>query len=68
MKEKQGENGMEEWRNMEEVLFSNSPKGKRLKWEYIKSLPEMEEFVRLVSETFDPPEDVKVYVRRMEKL
>ena len=53
---------------MEEVLFSNSPKGKRLKWEYIKSMPEMEEVVRLVSETFDPPEDVKVYVRRMEKL
>ena len=53
---------------MEEVLFSNSPKGKRLKWEYIKSMPEMEAFVRLVAETFGPPEDVKVYVRRMEKL
>jgi hypothetical protein len=30
-------------------------------------MPEMEAIVRLVSETFGPPEDVKVYVRRMEE-
>ena len=67
MKYKQGGSGSQEWKNMEEVLFSNSPKGKRLKWERIKSMPEMEAIVRLVAETFGPPEDVKVYVRRMEE-
>jgi hypothetical protein len=55
---------------MEEILFSHSPQGKRNKWEQIKSMPQMEEFVRLISEVFGPPTNVKVFKcdRRMEKL
>jgi hypothetical protein len=67
---KQEENGTQDLKKMEEMLFERSPQGKRNKWEQIKSMPEMEEFVRLVSEVFGPPTNVKVFKRdrRMEKL
>ena len=53
--------GMNEWRWEDEVLYSDSPEGKRAKWEYIKRLPEMEAVVLEVVKHFGKLKDVKVY-------
>ena len=54
-------NGMNEWRWEDEVLYADSPEGKRAKWEYIKRLPEMEKVVLEVVKHFGKLEDIKVY-------
>ena len=54
-------NGMNEWRWEDEVLYSDSPEGKRAKWEYIKRLPEMEKVVLEVTKHFGKLKDIKVY-------
>ena len=59
--EKPGRNGTNEWRWMDEVLFADTPEGKRAKWEYIKSLPEMEEVVLETVKHFGKLKDIKVY-------
>jgi len=46
---------------MDEVLYEDSPEGKRAKWEYIKRLPEMEEVVLEVTKHFGKLKDIKVY-------
>ena len=55
------ESGRRESRWQDEVLFTDSPEGKRAKWEYIKSLPEMEAVVLEVFKHFGKLKDVKVY-------
>ena len=52
---------MNEWRGEDEVLYEDSPEGKRAKWEYIKRLPEMEAVVLEVFKHFGKLKDVKVY-------
>ena len=54
---------MNEWRWEDEVLYEDSPEGKRAKWEYIKRLPEMEEVVLEVVKHFGKLRDIKVYRR-----
>ena len=58
---KRGESGKRESRWKEEVLFSDTPEGKRAKWEYIKTNPELHEFVMVAFKHFGKLEDVKVY-------
>ena len=55
------ESGRRESRWKDEVLFADSPEGKRAKWEYIKRLPEMEEVVLEVTKHFGKLKDIKVY-------
>jgi len=43
------------------VLFNDTPEGKRAKWEYIKAIPELHEFVMIAFKHFGKLEDVKVY-------
>jgi len=45
------------------VLFNDTPEGKRAKWEYIKSIPELHEFVMVAFKHFGKLGDVKVYRR-----
>ena len=59
--EKRGGNGTREWRWKDEVLYEDSPQGKRAKWEYIKRLAEMEKVVLEVVKHFGKLKDVKVY-------
>tara|TARA_R100001086_G_C11684150_1_gene216635 strand:+ start:207 stop:398 length:192 start_codon:yes stop_codon:yes gene_type:complete len=59
--EKLGANGKRGWRWKDEVLFADTPEGKRAKWEYIKSLPEMEAVVLEVFKRFGKLKDIKVY-------
>ena len=59
--EKLDRSGMEEWKSNQEVLFNDTPEGKKAKWEYIKSLPEMEEVVLEVVKHFGKLKDIKVY-------
>lgn len=47
------------------MLFNDTPEGKRAKWEYIKTIPELHEFVLTAFKHFGKLEDVKVY--RKEK-
>ena len=54
---------MNEWRWEDEVLYADSPEGKRAKWEYIKRLPEMEKVVLEVVKHFGKLKDIKVYRR-----
>ena len=58
---KRGGNGTREWRWKDEVLYEDSPQGKRAKWEYIKRLPEMEKVVLEVTKHFGKLKDIKVY-------
>jgi len=62
--EKRGKNGRRGWRWKEEVLFNDTPEGKRAKWAYIKSIPELHEFVMVAFKHFGKLEDVKVYRRQ----
>ena len=43
------------------MLFADTPEGKRAKWEYSKSLPEMEEVVLEAVKHFGKLKDIKVY-------
>ena len=56
-----GRSGIRESRWREEVLFNDTPEGKRAKWEYIKPIPELHEFVLTAFKHFGKLEDVKVY-------
>ena len=47
---------MTDSRGMDEVLYADTPEGKRSKWAYIKSLPEMEEVVLAVLDMLDSAE------------
>ena len=47
------------------MLFNDTPEGKRAKWEYTKTIPELHEFVLTAFKHFGKLGDVKVY--RMEK-
>ena len=58
---RQGKSGTRESRWREEVLFNDTPEGKRAKWEYIKTIPELHEFVLTAFKHFGKLEDVKVY-------
>ena len=58
---KPARNGINEWRWEDEVLYEDSPEGKRAKWEYIKRLPEMEAVVLEVTKHFGKLKDIKVY-------
>ena len=59
--EKLDRSGMEEWKSNQEVLFNDTPEGKKAKWEYIKSLPEMEKVVLDLVKHFGKLKDIKVY-------
>ena len=58
---KPARNGMTDSKWMDEVLYEDSPQGKRAKWEYIKRLPEMEKVVLEVTKHFGKLKDIKVY-------
>ena len=66
---KREESGKRESRWKEEVLFSDTPEGKRAKGEYIKTIPELHEFVMVAFKHFGKLEDVKVYRgQKLEKI
>ena len=52
---------MAEWMMFHEVLFNATLEGNRAKWEFIKSLPEMEKVVLEVVKRFGKLKDIKVY-------
>ena len=52
---------MTDSRWMDEVLYEDSPEGKRAKWEYIKRLPEMEAVVLEGTKHCGKLKDIKVY-------
>ena len=58
---RQGKSGTRESRWREEVLFNDTPEGKRLKWEYIKARPDLHAVVMACYKHFGKLEDVKVY-------
>ena len=58
---KRERSGTKESRWRAEVLFNDTPEGKRAKWEYIKTIPELHEFVLTAFKHFGKLEDVKVY-------
>ena len=58
---KQGKSGMRESKWKAEVLFDDTPAGKRAKWEYIKSRPDLHTVVMEAFKHFGKLEDVKVY-------
>ena len=62
--EKQGKSGRREWRWKEEVLFNDTPEGKRAKWEYIKDRPDIHAVVMACYKHFGKLADVKVYRER----
>ena len=64
--EKQGKSGRREWRWKEEVLFNDTPEGKRAKWEYIKDRPDIHAVVMAYYKHFGKLADVRVYRRRNE--
>jgi hypothetical protein len=59
--EKRERSGRREWRWREEVLFNDTPKGKRAKWEYIKDRPDIHAVVMACYKHFGKLEEVKVY-------
>ena len=59
--EKRGKNGRRGWRWKEEVLFNDTPEGKRAKWEYIKDRPDIHAVVMACYKHFGKLEEVKVY-------
>ena len=56
-----GGSGEREWRWKAEVLFDDTPEGKRAKWEYIKSKPDLHAVVMECYKHFGKLKDVKVY-------
>jgi len=61
---RQGESGRRELKWKAEVLFDDTPEGKRAKWEYIKARPDLHAVVVECHECFGKLADVKVYRRR----
>ena len=59
--EKREKSGRREWRWREEVLFNDTPEGKRAKWEYIKDRPDIHAVVMACYKHFGKLEEVKVY-------
>ena len=55
---RQGRSGTRESRWREEVLLNDTPEGKRAKWEYIKTIPELHEFVLIAFKHFGKLEEV----------
>ena len=51
------------WNWKDEVFFSDSPEGKRLKWAYIKDRPDIHAVVMACHKHFGKLADVKVYRR-----
>ena len=49
------------WNWKDEVFFSDSPEGKRIKWEYIKARPDIHAVVMACHKHFGKLADVKVY-------
>jgi len=62
--EKRGRSGTRESRWREEVLFNDTPEGKRAKWEYIKRRPDIHAVVMECHKCFGKLADVRVYRRR----
>jgi hypothetical protein len=61
---KQERNGKRGWRWREEVLFNDTPEGKRAKWRYIKARPDIHAVVMACYKHFGKLADVKVYRER----
>ena len=55
------ESGRRESRWKGEVLFEDSPEGKRAKWEYIKAKPDLHAVVMECYKHFGKLSDVRVY-------
>ena len=61
---KRERNGWRESRWKEEVLFNDTPEGKRAKWAYIKRRPDIHAVVMECHKRFGKLADVKVYRER----
>lgn len=61
---KRERNGWRESRWKEEVLFNDTPEGRRAKWEYIKRRPDIHAVVMECHKRFGKLADVKVYRER----
>ena len=58
---RQGKSGTRESRWKAEVLFNDTPEGKRAKWAYINRRPDLHAVVMTCYKHFGKLEDVKVY-------
>jgi hypothetical protein len=58
---KQRESGSTAWRSEDELLFNDSPEGRRAKWEYIKTKPDIHAVVMACYKHFGKLAEVKVY-------
>ena len=58
---KRNQSGSTAWKSGDEVLFNDSPEGRRAKWEYIKTKPDVHTVVMACHKHFGKLADVKVY-------
>lgn len=56
-----GKSGTRESRWREEVLFNDTPEGRRAKWEYIKTKPDIHAVVMACHKHFGKLADVRLY-------
>jgi len=58
---KRNQNGSKGWRSEDEILFNDSPEGRRAKWEYIKTKPDIHAVVMACHKHFGKLADVRLY-------
>ena len=58
---KRNQNGSKGWRSEDELLFNDSPEGRRAKWEYIKTKPDIHAVVMACHKHFGKLADVRLY-------
>jgi len=58
---KRNQNGSKGWRSEDEILFNDSPEGRRAKWEYIKTKPDIHAEVMACHKHFGKLADVRLY-------
>jgi|TARA_R100000093_G_scaffold65809_1_gene36883 hypothetical protein len=58
---KRNQSGSTAWKSGDEVLFNDSLEGRRAKWEYIKTKPDVHAVVMACHKHFGKLEDVKIY-------
>ena len=58
---KQRESGLTAWKSGDELLYNDSPEGRRAKWEYIKTKPDVHAVVMACHKHFGKLADVRLY-------
>jgi hypothetical protein len=58
---RQRQSGSSGWKSTDEILFNDTPEGRRAKWEYIKTKPDIHAVVMACHKHFGKLADVKLY-------